>query len=505
MKCAEAIIKKLVEHGVTTVFGYPGANIAPLYDELKKSGIRHILSGNEQFSAMEAAGFSFSVGKPGICFVTSGPGATNAISGIANAWADSVPLIVFSGQVPLAKIGTDAFQEADITGAAAPFLKYSYLIKSPSEINRAIDEAFLLASTGRPGPVLIDIPLDVQLACAKHFDEGISLPGYKFSFPPDAEKISRAAQMINSSERPVVLAGGGAKNAAKFIAELGKKGIPVALTARAHGLIPCEDFNLGMAGIYGRIDSNRALKESDCVIIIGSRVSERTVTCEIKHSVHIDIDRAELSKNLNSYCIHSAAEEALPLLLPLIRERRLHIRRGEGGGKNLFSRYAEKIGETGFPVSVDVGQNMVFALRGLEGTRVISSLGLGSMGFSVPAAIGAASVSKTAFALTGDGGLNMSLPELFVIAQNMLNVKIAVMNNGGLGMIHELQKRSYNENYCAVSLSGMPNLKALASSYGFDYARVEAEADIADAVANALSHNGGFITEVISDIAESAF
>ncbi len=505
MKCAKAVIKKLAEHGVTTVFGYPGASIAPLYDELKKSGIRHILSGNEQFSAMEAAGFSFCSGKPGICFVTSGPGATNAISGIANAWADSVPLIVFSGQVPLKKIGTDAFQEADITGAAAPFLKYSYLIKSPREINRAVDEAFHLASTGRPGPVLIDIPLDVQLADTEAFDEGICLPGYKFGFPPDMKKITLAAQMINSAKRPIILAGGGAKNAAEYIEALGKKGIPVTLTARAHGLISPDAYNLGMAGIYGRSEANAALSESDCVVIIGSRVSERTVTCEIKTSIHIDIDGAELSKNLNSYCIHASAEDTLPLLLPLICERALYKRRGASGPMKLFSRYAEEIGKTHLPVSVDVGQNMIFALRGLEGTRVMSSLGLGSMGFSVPAAIGAAAVRGTAFALTGDGGLNMSLSELFVIAQNSFNVKIAVLNNGGLGMIHELQKKSYNKNYCAVSLSGMPNLKTLASAYGFGYARVEGEGDIKKAVDEALSHNGGFITEVISDIDESAF
>lgn len=505
MKCAKAVIEKLKEHGVSTVFGYPGANIAPIYDELSKSGICAVMSGNEQFSAMEAAGFSAVTGSVGVCFVTSGPGAANMISGIANAWADSVPLVVFSGQVPLCKIGTDAFQEADITGAAAPFLKYSYLVKEPEKIGQYIDEAFFLASTGRCGPVLIDIPSDIQEKDIASPGGGICLPGYKFRFSPDSEKIAAAAKILNSASRPVILAGGGAKGAANELEALGKLGFPVALTMNATGLLPPDEYNLGMAGIYGTPEANSALKESDAVLIVGARTSERTVNCDIKNAIHIDIDKAELSKNVKSFDILSDAREALSLLIPLIAPRTLFIGRGEEKRKNLFSHLAEAVAKLGVPVSVDVGQNMIFALRGFEGKRPIASAGLGSMGFSVPAAIGAAAVSGSAFAFTGDGGFNMALSELFVIAQNRLNVKIAVLNNSGLGMIYELQELKYNKNHVSVSLSGMPDLKKLAESYGFGYARLENEEGIPRVLSEASGFDGGFIIDVVSDIKESAF
>ncbi len=505
MKCAKAVIEKLKEHGVTCVFGYPGANIAPLYDELGKSPIRHIMSGNEQFSAMEAAGFSSVSGKTGVCFVTSGPGAANMISGIANAWADSVPLVVFSGQVPSYMIGTDAFQEADITGAAAPFLKYSYLVKEPEAIGQCIDEAFFLASTGRCGPVLIDLPLDIQNADIPSPGGGIKLPGYRCDFAPDKERIAEAAKMINSAMHPVILAGGGVKNAVDRIIKLGEAGYPVALTMNSSGLIPPDEFNLGMAGIYGTAEANSALNDSDLVVIIGARTTERTLTSKIKKAIHIDIDKAELSKNIESYDILSDAGKALDILIPLLKKRSLFAHRGEEKRKNLFSHLAEGVSRLDIAVTLDVGQNMIFALRSLSGKKAVTSSGLGSMGFSVPAAIGAAAHSGSAFAFTGDGGFNMALSELYVIAQNRLNVKIAVLNNSGLGMIYELQERMYNKNHVSVSLSGMPDLKALAASYGFGYAYLSSEKDISRVIKEAFDFDGGFIVDVRSDISESAF
>lgn len=505
MKCAKAVIEKLKEHGVTTVFGYPGANIAPIYDELGKSPIRHIMSGNEQFSAMEAAGFSSASGNTGVCFVTSGPGAANIISGIANAWADSVPLVVFSGQVPSYKIGTDAFQEADITGAAAPFLKYSYLVKDPETIGRYIDEAFFIASTGRCGPVLIDIPVDIQNAEIQAPGGGISLPGYKFNFEPDPDKIRAAAKMLNSCSRPVILAGGGVKNAADKIKALGEMGYPITLTMNAAGLIPPEKYNLGMAGIYGTDTANRALSDCDLAVIIGARTTERTIISKLKNVIHIDIDKAELSKNIASFDILSDANKALAMLLPLLNRRELTVFRTDEKRKNLFSVLAEGVSRLDIPVSVDVGQNMIFALRGLANKKAISSSGLGAMGFSVPSAAGAALHSGSAFAFTGDGGFNMSLSELYVIAQNRLNVKIAVLNNSGLGMIYELQERIYDKRHVSVSLSGMPDLKMLAAAYGFGYAILSSEAEIPNILTAAADFDGGFIIEVRSDISESAF
>lgn len=505
MLCARAIVEKLTEHGVDTVFGYPGANIAPLYNELSKSNIRHILSGNEQFSAMEAAGYSASTEKVGVCFVTSGPGASNVISGIANAWADSLPIIVFSGQVCLEKIGTDAFQEADIIGAAAPFCKYSYLVREPEKIKEYIDEAFLIATTGRPGPVLIDLPLDIQQKELDEFDEGINLPGYKYVFSPDEEKIATAAEMINSAKRPIILAGGGIGNAEKYINMLGERGIPIACTMRGRNYVKCEKYNLGMAGIYGSEAANKALEESDCIVMVGTRATERTLLSQPENAVHIDIDKAELSKNFPSFDILSDAKSALMLLEPKIKKRRLYAECREEKRKNLFSYVAEGAKKIDALYTADVGQNLIFALRGLEGEKVITSSGLGSMGFSIPAAIGASLSGKTAFAFTGDGGINMALSELYVISANGLNVKIVVMNNSGLGMIHELQKRSYNKNYYAVSLNGMPDLKMLASAYGFGYAKVTSTDGINKAVSDAFDFDGGFIIEVYSDIEESAY
>lgn len=505
MLCACAVIEKLKEHGVDTVFGYPGANIAPVYNELAKSGIKHILSGNEQFSAMEAVGYGEATGKVGVCFVTSGPGASNVISGIANAWADSLPLIVFSGQVPMDKIGTDAFQEADITGAAAPFCKYSYLVSDASKIKRYIDEAFLIASTGRPGPVLIDMPLDVQLAEVEAFDEEIKLPGYKYSFAPDRDRLMRAAEMLNAANHPLMLVGGGAKNAEHLIEKIGEKGIPVVTTMRGRNYVKNACYNLGMAGIYGTDAANRAMEESDCVLMVGARATDRTVLHPVKNVIHIDIDKAELSKNLPSFDILADAKEALDILEPMIEKRALYVSRCDEKRLNLFSKTAMCAAEYNAFYSVDVGQNLIFALRGLSGKKVMTSCGIGAMGFSVPAAIGAAVSGQTAFAFTGDGGFNMSASELFVIAANRLNVKIAVMNNSGLGMIHELQKRSYDENYCATSLSGMPSLRAIASAYGFGYAHVEAQDEIKSALESAVHCDGGFIIEVESDIEESAY
>lgn len=505
MLCACAVIEKLKEHGVDTVFGYPGANIAPIYNELSESGIKHILSGNEQFSAMEAVGYGEATGKTGVCFVTSGPGASNVISGIANAWADSLPLIVFSGQVPLDKIGTDAFQEADITGAAAPFCKYSYLVSDASKIKRYIDEAFLIASTGRPGPVLIDMPLDVQMADVKVFDEEIKLPGYKYSFAPDRDKLMHAAEMLNVSKRPLMLVGGGAKNAEHLIEKIGEKGIPVVTTMRGRNYVKKACYSLGMAGIYGTDAANRAMAESDCVLMVGARATDRTILQPVKSVIHIDIDKAELSKNLASFDILSDAKEALAILEPVIEKRALYVCRSDEKRLNLFSKTSMCAAEYNALYSVDVGQNLIFSLRGLEGKKVMASCGIGAMGFSVPAAIGAAVSGQTAFAFTGDGGFNMSASELFVIAANKLNVKIVVMNNSGLGMIHELQKRSYGENYCATSLSGMPSLKAVASAYGFGYDYVGTPNEIKSAIENSVHRDGGFIIEVEADIEESAY
>ncbi len=499
MKCSDAIIEKLKEHEVTTVFGYPGANIAPLYDSLSESGIKHMLCGNEQFVAMEASGYFYHTKKTGVCFVTSGPGAVNAVSGIANAWADSCPLVIFSGQVPSDKIGTDAFQEADITGAVAPFCKYSFLVKDAKSIKRTIDEAFLIAETGRCGPVLIDIPLDIQEEEAEYFEEGIDLPGYKYEFLPDEEKIIEASKMINSSKRPLILSGGGAEKTTELVSKLSQKGINIVTTMRGRGYIEDSPYNLGMAGIYGSKMANEAIKNTDCLIVLGSRLSERTILSHVENSIHIDIDKAELSKNIKSLGINADISYVLERLIPMIDEREPFFKKEEDNYEgNLFTDFASYVSRcfNGF-MSADVGQNLILALKGIEkGKNVALSSGLGSMGYAIPSSIGASSEGGASFAFCGDGGLNMSISELSLIKAENLNVKIVVLDNESLGMIYELQKKSFGENYFATDLNGVAELKSLALAYGFGYFCLENKEDIKKAYDEAISHNGGFIIRI---------
>lgn len=509
MLCADAVIESLKAHKVDTVFGYPGANIAPLYQALSKSGIRHILCGNEQFAGMEAVGYSAASSKTGVCFVTSGPGAVNMLSGIANAWADSVPLVVITGQVALNKIGTDAFQEADITGAAAPFCKYSFLVTDPKTVQRHIDEAFYLAESGRGGPVLLDIPLDVQQSEVAVFEKEMSLPGYRPVPPVDKERLAEAAFRINQAKRPLLLIGGGvrAAHAGSLVARIMAKGFPAAYTMNGRSCVPQGPLLLGMAGVYGTPGANEALKNCDLLILLGSRATERTLQNIHVPAIHIDIDQAELSKNLPAFTIAADLAEALPLMEEKLQPREPWVRRREEQMMYVYQKFCRYVSQHfDGAMTADVGQNLIWALSGAdENRRLITSSGLGSMGFAVPAAIGAASTGISAVAFCGDGGFCMSLSELAVIAAQELDVKIVVADNGGLGMIYELQNDWYDGNHFAVTLSGMPNMEKLAAAYGFDCVSLSREEDIERYYDKMMAHRGGCILRIKCDLEDTAY
>lgn len=471
MRCAEAIVDELVKSGVDTVFGYPGANIAPLYEALRKSGIRHILCGNEQFAAMEASGYTAATGKTGVCFVTSGPGAVNMLSGLANAFFDSIPLVVFSGQVGRQMIGTDAFQEADTTGASASFCKHSFLLTKASAARRSVKEAFYIASTGRKGPVLIDLPLDVQEEDVDGEASGMDLPGYHPAPVCDEETLRCAIERIDRAERPLLVVGGGVRcsGTGSVIDRLMEKGFSAVVTMNGRSAVSPHPGNLGMAGVYGRSDANRAVKESDLLILLGTRVTERTVQGIKKDAIHIDIDRAELGKNMEAFTVLADITEALPILAKEVKARKRWITRSEDEeALPLYSavcRYAAE--RTADVLTADVGDNLIRTLRGVdEKRRVLTSSGFGSMGYAVPAAIGAASTGRAATAFCGDGGFVMSLSELSVIRAEHLNVRIIIDDNGELGMISRLQKDRCHVPAFATALSGTPQVVPIAEAFG---------------------------------------
>ncbi|MDP4132683.1 MAG: thiamine pyrophosphate-binding protein [Bacillota bacterium] len=514
---AKAVINTLKEQGVEVVFGYPGANIAPLYDELKKSGIRHVLTRSEQAAGHAACGYAASGKKTCVCFATSGPGAVNLITAVANASADSVPMVIFTGQVETGRIGTDAFQEADITGATMPFSKYNFLIKNPSDIIRNVREAFYIASTGRKGPVLIDIPFNIQTEEIDTDDEAaeFDLPGYKVPGNPKLKELNEAANLINQASKPLIVAGGGvfasgAEEALKLFME--SFNIPAVYSMMGRGAVASEKLNLGMAGVYGSDFANKAVIDSDLLILAGSRATERTLMGINKKSVHIDIDPAEQGKNIDSLGVTGDLKAALNALMLLVKRKEQSIKKepenlGFHEGLDpiyFFSILSDNLKDE--IITADVGQNLIWALKGIKDSkRIIMSGGLGAMGFALPAAIGAATESKKdGVVICGDGGFQMSLSELATAASLKLNLKVIIMDNSSLGMIRELQKDEYNENYSAVDLTG-PKLKYIAKAYGASYGEISKNEEAENELGKMMNTEGIYILRVITDPDESAF
>ncbi len=529
---ADAIVKCLEAEGVEYVFGYPGVAICPFYNSILESPIQTILIRTEQNAAHAASGLARVSGKVGVCAVTSGPGATNVITGIATAFADSIPLVCITGQVNSELLGSDVFQEADITGAVESFVKYSYLVKNADEIPRIFKEAFHIANTGRKGPVLIDIPIDVQNAEMKQFSypESVSMRTYKPTVKGNAVQIKKVVAELERAKRPIICAGGGVllSDAEKELRSFsGKHKIPVVSTMMGIGVMPTKDeMYYGMVGNNGKPYANRAMNESDLLIMVGARVADRAVSqpdliTENKVLIHIDVDPAEIGKNVGpTIPLVGDAKHIFKDLLSqeftcehdewvetLNEYRRTMIPKRDPNPEYVdpaafITKLSEKMQDDGIYVA-DVGQNQIWSCgyHIVKNGRFLTSGGMGTMGYSIPAAMGAklADKSRQVIAVCGDGSFQMSMMELATMNQHDIPVKIIVLKNNYLGMVRQYQHFTYKDNYSVVDLSGSPDLEKLAAAYHMDFARLE-NMEKADEVIDAfLKENSSMLLECIID------
>lgn len=538
MLASKLILNCLVQEGVDTIFGYPGGALLPLYEAFRDSQIKHVLVRNEQTAPHYASGYARQTGKVGVCLATSGPGATNMITGIATAYLDSVPIVAITGQVNRDLIGSDAFQEADITGACEPFTKHSYLVKKAEDIPRIIKEAFYLASTGRPGPVLIDIPRDVQLENVKKrvFNPVLRLPGYKPTIEGHTGQIRRAIRKIRQSAHPLIYAGGGVRLAhaeEELLAFAEKNSIPVISTLMGISTFPQEHpLYCGVAGSHGFEYSNHILNEADLCICIGARMSDRGVN-NLQHHlnqvdlIHIDIDPAEIGKNINQTEIPIVGD-AKAILLDLLgqeinknyapwHKRIAEIKQDyplrysecmENGRVNP-KRFFEGLGaltKSDSVIFADVGLNQIWSALYYpytKGRKYFTSGGLGTMGYSIPAAAGAAFAapeSEELICICGDGSFQMSMGELAVIAEHRLNTKIILFTNHKLGMVRQLQHDTFGkDHYFGTDLVVAPDFMKLAEAYGIPAFYADTTEDALEVVKNALSVPGPVIVQLEVD------
>jgi acetolactate synthase-1/2/3 large subunit len=523
MTGAEIIVKSLEEEGVDVVFGYPGGAVIPLYDKLYDSSLQHVLVRHEQAAAHAADGYARATGRTGVVIATSGPGATNLVTGIATAAMDSIPMVVFTGQVALPAIGRDSFQEADITGITLPIVKHSYLVRDVNKLAATVRAAFYLAGTGRRGPVLIDLPKDIQTAEAEFFyPREIHFPGYRVPGEPNAALAYRVTKAIGLARRPVIYAGGGviSSGAAEQLTELAEKTqIPVTTTLMGKGAIPeNRPLSLGMLGMHGTYYANYAVSQCDLLIAIGARFDDRvtgrldTFAPQAK-VIHIDIDLAEIGKNVRTDCfLHGDVKAVLRELLkhielPQTEEwldqiaswKEEHPLAYRQEGERIKPQYiVEQICDlTGGEaiVTTEVGQNQMWAAQYYQVTkprRFISSGGLGTMGFGLPAAVGAqmGCPDQLVINISGDGSFQMNLQELATIVQCRLPVKIIILNNGYLGMVRQWQELFHNKRYSQTELIPVPDFVKLAEAYGIEGRRVRSREDVRPVLKQAIEHAG---------------
>ncbi len=496
---SEIFVKSLIEEKVEYIFGYPGGAVIGVYDAMHDmSHIQHILTRHEQGAVHAAEGYAKATGKVGVVLVTSGPGATNTVTGIADAYMDSVPLVVFTGQVATHLIGNDAFQEADIIGITRSITKHNFLVKDVRQLAWTIKAAFHIASTGRPGPVVVDMPKDVMASKAPFlYPKEVKLRGYHPFYFGHMGQINKAVEIINSSRKPVLYVGGGVvnSNAANELYNLAKKlNAPVAMTLMGLGAFPGEDeLSMGMLGMHGTWYSNVAVDQCDCLIAIGSRFDDRVtgnpnMFSPNSQKIHIDIDPSAISKNVKvDVPIVGDVRHVLERLTPLVNTldtkewlnqiaewKAEHPLRYENGNEIRAQYVIEKIyeltkGEA--VVTADVGQNQMWAAqfyRFKNPRSNITSGGLGTMGFSFPAAIGAAFGVKDrpVFSINGDGGFQMNIQELTTAVGNKLPIKIVILNNGYLGMVRQWQDLFYKKRYTHVSLGTNPDFAKIADAFG---------------------------------------
>ena len=514
---AQILVESLLAEGVDTIFGYPGGQALPIYDALYDADIRHILTRHEQGAAHAADGYARASGKPGVCLATSGPGATNLVTGIANAYMDSIPLVAITGQVPTSMLGRDSFQEADITGITLPITKHNYLVKDVKDLAKTVREAFYIATTGRPGPVLIDMPRDISAGETEYKDPGpVHLPGYDVKTEPDPEQVARAVRAIEEAERPVIYAGGGVINANAHV-ELLKLAemmlAPVATTLMGLGGFPGNHpLSVGMLGMHGSKYANYAVSECDLLIGVGVRFDDR-VTSKLEAFapnatvVHIDIDPAEIGKNVGvdipvvgdvATTLREIAKRLQPRLASKWRDKIQMWKKEypiefEVNGRIKPQEVIKEIyNATGgnARITTEVGQHQMWAAHYFTYTRprtFISSGGLGTMGFGFPAAIGVqlACPGETVIDIAGDGSIQMNIQELATAVNHKLPVKIAILNNGFLGMVRQWQELFYNHRYSYTELDN-PDFVKIAEAYGAVGIRVEKKSEVRSALDEAL-------------------
>ncbi len=529
---ADAIVKCLEEEGIKAVFGYPGVAICPFYNSVEDSSIESILVRTEQNAAHAASGYSRVTGEISVCAVTSGPGATNVITGIATAFADSIPMICITGQVNSELLGSDVFQEADITGAVESFVKYSYLIKNVNDIPQVFKEAFHIANTGRKGPVLIDIPIDIQLATIKSFSypDKVNLRTYKPTVKGHKVQIKKVIGELKKAKRPIICVGGGVllNQAQDLVREFAKKHqIPVVSTMMGIGVMQTEDpMYFGMVGNNGKAYANRAMNESDLLIMVGARVADRAVNqpdliTDHKVLVHIDVDPAEIGKNVGpaiplvGECKHIFKEfleeddtYEYSEWLDTLREYRKVMRPTRTANPDYvdpceFIRLlSQKMEDDGVYVA-DVGQNQIWSCGNhiVKNGQFLTSGGMGTMGYSIPAAMGAKKgcPKRQVVAVCGDGSFQMSMMEFATACQHNIPIKVIILANGYLGMVREYQETTYAGKYSVVDLSGSPDFSYIAKAYGIDFMKVTNMENIEEKIEAFLAIEGTALMECAID------
>ncbi|MBC8100268.1 MAG: biosynthetic-type acetolactate synthase large subunit [Armatimonadetes bacterium] len=539
---SEILMECLLREGVDVIFGYPGGAILPTYDAMTKyPQIHHVLVRHEQGAAHMADGYARATGKVGVAIATSGPGATNLVTGIATAMMDSSPIVCITGQVPRGSIGTDAFQETDVTGVTLPITKHNTLVSSLAELPYIIKEAFYIARTGRPGPVLIDIPKDIQTEKMEFvYPEGeVRLPGYHVPSEADEQDIAAALALINQAERPVILAGhgilmSGAANELRNLAEIA--GIPVTLTLLGKGALPeSHPLTVGMMGMHGAAACNHAIQESDLLIALGMRFDDRvtgTLKTYAPHAkkIHVDIDASEINKNVQvDVGIVGDLRTVLTQLLPGVQQQqhpawlnRIRDWQEDTSERDILTHYdgqvllgAQVINDLwkhtgGDSVTVtDVGQHQMLEAQYYPHQRpgtMITSGGLGTMGFGLPAAIGAkfGKPDEEVWAIVGDGGFQMTMCELATAKQENCKVIIAIINNGYLGMVRQWQEMFYEERYHATPMFN-PDFVKLAEAFGIPAMRVTERDQIGASVAFARSQDGPVLIEYVVEKEEIVY
>ncbi len=550
MTGAQIVIESLLAEGVDTIFGYPGGAILPTYDALVQNpALRHILVRHEQGAAHMAEGYARVSGRPGVCLVTSGPGATNTVTGIADAYMDSTPIVVITGQVPTSMIGNDAFQEADLTGITRPCTKHNYLIRDVKDVARVIKEAFYIAGSGRPGPVLIDLPKDVQNAAAIFkYPETVEIRGYKPTLKGNERQIDKALEAIEKSERPLFYVGGGVQwsDAAAPLTELvhGLK-IPITTTVMALGVFPSSDpLCLGMLGMHGGYWTNMAVQSCDTLIAIGARFDDRVTgrladfAPNAKTIIHVDIDPASISKNIKVHIpIVGDIKEVINVMLKKVKSREglaprqkvwtewhklilqwkeekpLPYEHGQSEENArprdvLEELYTITKGEA--VVVTDVGQHQMWTAQMMPFDRPrswLTSGGLGTMGYGLPAGIGAyfAAPDRPIVVVSGDGSIQMNIQELATAVQYKVPVKVVIMNNYYLGMVRQWQEKFYEGRYSHSYMDAMPNFVKLAEAYGAAGFRVEKAKDLSKTLKEAFATPGPAMVDVVIPQSEGVF